>query len=289
MFVAPHSTLPTVSVIIPTFDRAHTLVRALDSVRAQTLPPLEVIVVDDGSRDDTARLVLQGYPTVRYLPQANAGVSVARNRGIAAARGQWLAFLDSDDQWLPHKLERQLAWLERYPGYRLVHGDEVWIRRGRRVNAMNKHAKSGGWIYETCLPRCVISPSAVMVHRSLFDDVGGFDETLPACEDYDLWLRICATHPVLYVDEPVLVKYGGHDDQLSAKYWGMDRFRIRALANMLERGRLTTLQRQATLTMLADKVGIYMAGARKRQRHDDVAHCEALLTRWGLQCESSAS
>ena len=273
----------SVSVIIPTHNRGHTLRRALDSVLAQTRPPTEVIVVDDGSVDGTSRLVTDGYPAVRYLPQAHAGVSAARNRGIATAQGQWLALLDSDDEWLPHKLEAQFDLLDRCPGHRLVHGNEIWIRRGRRVNPMIKHAKSGGWIYEKCLPRCVISPSAVMVHRTLFDEVGVFDETLPVCEDYDLWLRICALHPVLYVVDPVIVKYGGHDDQLSARDWGMDRFRIQALVNMLESNRLTASQRQATMAMLADKIGIYMNGARKRDRYEDVAFCQALLVRWGLQ------
>lgn len=272
-----------VSVIIPTHNREHTLRRALDSVLAQTRPPAEVIVVDDGSVDGTSRLVADGYPAVRYLHQAHAGVSAARNRGIATARGQWLALLDSDDEWLPHKLEAQLDLVDRCPGHRLVHGNEIWIRRGRRVNPMIKHAKSGGWIYEKCLPRCVISPSAVMVHRTLFDDVGVFDETLPVCEDYDLWLRICALHPVLYVDGPVIVKYGGHDDQLSARYRGMDRFRIQALVNMLESNGLTASQRQATTQTLAEKIGIYMNGARKRDRYDEVAFCQALLVRWGLQ------
>jgi GT2 family glycosyltransferase len=154
------------------------------------------------------------------------------------AKHEWIAFLDSDDEWLPHKLERQCEALERHPQYRFCHTDEIWIRRGRRVNPMKKHAKHRGYIFDQCLPLCVISPSSALIHRDLFDRYGTFDPELPVCEDYDLWLRICAREPVLYVDEALLLKFGGHEDQLSQAYWGMDRFRIRALENLIRSGAL---------------------------------------------------
>ncbi len=254
----------SVSVIIPSHNRAEVLPRAVASVLAQTLAPLEVIVVDDGSDDGTAALMARRFPGVRCLVQQNRGVSAARNAGIAAARGEWLAFLDSDDEWLPGKLAAQRAALEEHAGCRLCHTEEIWIRNGKRVNAMKKHAKRGGRIYRHCLPLCVISPSSVVIHRSLFRDHGGFDESLPACEDYDLWLRLCAREAVAFVETPQIVKYGGHADQLSRRHWGMDRFRVRALLKMLDSGLLDAGDEAATRAMLVEKCRILAQGAEKR-------------------------
>jgi glycosyltransferase involved in cell wall biosynthesis len=253
-----------VSVVVPAYNRAHTLPRALDSILCQSLPPAEVILVDDGSEDGTEDLIRRDYPRVRYLRQPNGGVSRARNRGIAEASADWIALLDSDDAWLPDKLASQRAVLGEHPGIRLCHTQEIWIRRGRGVNPMDKHAKSGGRIFRACLPRCVISPSASLLHRSLFDELGAFDDGLPACEDYDLWLRICATEPVAFVPTPQIRKFGGHPDQLSRKHWGMDRFRIRALEKIVGSGRLDAEDRAAACEMLVRKAGILAAGARKR-------------------------
>jgi glycosyltransferase involved in cell wall biosynthesis len=196
-------------------------------------------------------------------------VSAARNRGIHEAKGPWLGFLDSDDEWRPAKLERQMGALERHPEYRLCHTNEIWIRRGRRVNPMKKHRKLGGRIFRACLPLCIISPSSALVHRSLFDDIGLFDESLPVCEDYDFWLRVTALHPVLYLDELLIVKHGGHHDQLSRRYWGMDRFRIRALEKAISSGTLSDEDRAAAIDALLEKIDIYLAGARKRERWDE--------------------
>lgn len=259
---------PSVSVIVPTHNRAALLARALDSVLAQTHRPLEVIVVDDGSDDGTAVLLARRYPQLRYCYQPNGGVSSARNRGIRAASGDWVALLDSDDVWRPTKLARQLAALP--PGVRVSHCDEQWWRNGRRVNPKRRHAKAGGWIYQRCLPLCAISPSAVLIERRLFDVIGLFDESLPACEDYDLWLRLCARYPVHYLDEPLVIKYGGHADQLSRRFWGMDRFRIAALEKILAGGVLGDADRRATLAVLLTKIDLYLAGARRRGKDAEV-------------------
>lgn len=259
-----------VSVIIPTYNRAATLVRSLTSVINQSLPPREIILVDDGSTDRSEFLVRQQFPQVRYLKQPNLGVSRARNCGIAAAKGEWIAFLDSDDEWLPSKLAAQRAALRREPFSRICHTDEIWLRSGKHLNPMKKHQKRGGRIFQHCLPLCVISPSAVMVHRSVFQRVGAFDESLPVCEDYDLWLRICALYPVLYVPERLLIKHGGHSDQLSQGYWGMDRFRIRALEKILRSPDLCGADRAAALEALLHKIEIYLAGAEKRNKRHEV-------------------
>ena len=255
---------PEVSVVIPTQNRRGLISRAIDSVLRQSWAANEILVVDDGSTDDTAGFVAVAYPDVQVLRQESRGVSAARNAGIRAAQGALIAFLDSDDEWLPRKLERQLQAMRESPGALLCHTDEIWIRNGRRVNPMKKHQKFGGRIFEKALPLCVISPSSVLVDRRLFDEVGLFDESLPACEDYDLWLRVCARFPVLFVDEPLMVKHGGHEDQLSRRHWGMDRFRIQALRKILAEPDLPDDYRRAAEAMLARKVEIFTRGARKR-------------------------
>lgn len=260
-----------ISVIVPVYNRAGLIARALTSVFAQSRLAQEVIVVDDGSNDGTGEHVRERFPQVRYFRQPNQGVSSARNRGIAEARCEWLAFIDSDDVWLPNKLESQQRALAARPEYRICHSNEVWMRRGQFVNPMKKHAKSGGHIFLRCLPRCVISPSSVIVHRSVIAAVGMFDESLPACEDYDLWLRVCAVYPVLYLEQPLITKYGGHADQLSQRYPAMDRFRIHALEKILRADTLSDSERRATLRVLLEKIRIYLVGAQKRQRWQEVA------------------
>lgn len=230
----------------------------------QTLPPKEIIVVDDGSTDNTATVVSEQFPNVTLITQSNHGVSHARNQAIAIASEPWIAFLDSDDRWFKNKLAVQMSAINESPQYQLCHCDEHWIRNGKRVNPMNKHQKRGGYIFEHCLPLCAISPSATMIHQSLFETVGLFDESLPACEDYDLWLRICATHPVLFVEEALLEKTGGHDDQLSRKHWGMDRFRLQALAKLLRSRSPTSVQLIQAQSVFNQKYNILLKGAVKR-------------------------
>jgi len=254
-----------ISVVIPTFNRCELLCTAIDSVLAQTRPPAQIIVVDDGSDDDTAPVITKRFPQAQLIKQNNHGVSHARNRGIAAATQPWIAFLDSDDRWFKNKLSHQMAAIEAEPDYLLCHCDEHWIRNGKRVNPMNKHLKHGGSIFEYCLPLCVISPSAVVIHQSIFETLGKFDETLPACEDYDLWLRICARHPVLYIEDALLEKTGGHEDQLSRKHWGMDRFRLQALAKLLRANTLDEQQRILAVTTFKQKYNILHSGALKRE------------------------
>ena len=252
-----------ISVVIPTFNRLQTLIPAIESVCNQTSAVDEIIVVDDGSTDATSSEICRRYSQVKLIQQSNRGVSAARNAGIKQASFDWIALLDSDDSWLPEKITSIRKAKNRQPEYLLFHSDEIWIRRGVRVNAMKKHGKSGGWIFENCLPLCVISPSSAVFHRSLLQSCGYFDETLPVCEDYDLWLKICHQYPVCYIDKPLITKYGGHEDQLSTRYWGMDRFRIRSLHRLLQQDVLTDQNRQAATSMLVKKLLILLKGARK--------------------------
>ena len=270
-----HEQAPTVSVVIPTFNRARTLGRAIDSVFAQSRPADEIIVVDDGSNDGTAEL-LQKYKGLIVLQQANSGVSAARNLGITNATSDWIALLDSDDEWLEHKLQLQMKAIADVTDAVICHCNENWIRNGKHLNQANKHKKHGGWIFKNCLPLCAISPSAALIKRSIFnsDVVGLFDTSLPACEDYDMWLRICSKWPVIYIEKPLLRKFGGHDDQLSKHYPAMDQFRIRALEKILRHGNLSPDNYQAALITLIKKANVYLNGARKRNRIEEAENLE---------------
>ena len=271
----------TVAVIIPTYNRVATLGRALKSVFTQSRQADEVCVVDDGSTDGTEEFVKDQYPDTIYIKQENSGVSSARNKGVAATTTQYLSFLDSDDEWLPKKLETQLSALQAEPNFRVVHSDEIWIRNGKRVNQMDKHRKQGGELFARCLPLCVISPSAVVLERLLFDELGGFDELLPACEDYDLWLRLCSREQVLFIDSPLLKKYGGHEDQLSRQYWGMDRFRVQSLIKLLNSGVLNNEQDQLARATLLEKAKILQNGAAKRGKTESAEYYEQLIVVYG--------
>jgi len=255
--------MPQVSVIIPTYNRRELVREAIASVLAQSFNDFELIVVDDGSADGTAEVVRE-FMGVRYVWQPNRGVSAARNSGVSLTSGELLAFLDSDDVWQPQKLEQQVTLFAQYPEAQICQSEEIWLRNGVRVNQHNKHRKIGGDIFARSLELCLVSPSAVMMRRELFERIGRFDEDLPACEDYDLWLRIAATIPVHLIDTPLVIKRGGHADQLSHKFWGLDRFRATALCKLLASGVLSEEQRRQTEHVLRRKCMILAKGAEKR-------------------------
>ncbi|MFA6162343.1 MAG: glycosyltransferase family A protein [Methylobacter sp.] len=269
-----------ISVVVPTYNRRELLKRALLSIFAQTSLPTEVTVIDDGSTDETGAMIRKEFPQVNYCYQENSGVSAARNLGIQQSTGDWLAFLDSDDEWLPEKLANQKALLTANPDHKICHTEESWIRNGISVNVDKKYAKTGGWIFTHCLPLCAMSPSSVMIHRSVFEDVGLFDIHLPACEDYDMWLRITASYPVLLIEEPQIHKHGGHEDQLSGLYWGMDRFRINALQKIIDDGQLSAENQRAAVTMLLKKATIYLNGVTKRGKTDEVSYYQQLIKQY---------
>ncbi|MGD8344984.1 MAG: glycosyltransferase [Desulfobacterales bacterium] len=280
--MAQHSNKPLVSVIIPTYNRDWIVTEAIESVLAQDFSDYELIVVDDGSTDRTPEILAAYQNQLTVLRQANCGVSAARNRGIAAAAGRLIAFLDSDDLWLPQKLTAQANFFADNPDAVICQTEERWVRNGVRVNPKKRHLKFSGMIFERSLALCLVSPSAVMIKRSLFDAVGVFDEDLPACEDYDLWLRISCRYPVDLIETPLIIKRGGHADQLS-RAAGLDQYRIHALLKLLEDNMLTGPQKQAVIRMLTQKCAVYAGGCRKRGREAQAQYYEQLADRYRQQ------
>ncbi|MBU0482616.1 MAG: glycosyltransferase [Proteobacteria bacterium] len=260
----------SVSVIIPTYNRIAHLVKAIDSVLAQSYRNFEIIVVDDGSDDGTQEIVASyGHP-VSYIHQPNRGVSAARNAGVKGAKYSFLAFLDSDDRYEPDKLKIQVEALESSPEHLISHTDEVWYRQGKILSQKKKHARSGGDIFERSLELCVVGMSTVMVRREFFDLVGLFDESLPCCEDYDLWLRAGCRYPFLLVPKPLTIKDGGRPDQLSAIHReGMDKYRIQSLVKLLESALLSVRQTELASEELCRKCTVYGNGCLKHGREEE--------------------
>ena len=236
---------------------------------------MEIVLVDDGSTDGTDRILAQYARHLKVLRQNNRGVSAARNLGVAASSGALIAFLDSDDQWLPHKLKHQVNFFHAHPDALICQTEEIWIRNGIRVNPKNRHQKPSGDIFEKSLELCLVSPSAVMMRRSLLDWVGGFDETLPACEDYDLWLRVAHQYPVYLIEEALIIKNGGHPDQLS-KMPALDKYRIASIDRLIASRALSPSQRKAAIAALQKKCRIYADGCKKRGRHEEAARIERI-------------
>ena len=255
-----------VSVIIPTFNRKKTLGRAIESVRNQSLSPFEILIIDDGSNDGTKEWVKESFQDIKYIYQNNQGVSSARNKGIKYAYGDWIAFLDSDDEWLPSKLYEQVKAIGSNPEIKFFHTNEIWIRNEVRVNQMKKHKKHGGYIFEKCLDICRVSPSSVLIKKEIFDDIGTFDESLRVCEDYDLWLRITSKYPVVFLDIPLIYKYGGHAGQLSKVNDGIESYRIQSLEKIIKSGVLNTEQKLLAVNALINKMKIYAKGLEKRNK-----------------------
>ena len=269
-----------VSVVIPTYNRINLLERAVNSVIRQTKNAFEIIVVDDGSDDDSSEMVKQKFGSVILVRQENCGVSAARNRGIEISKGDWIALLDSDDEWKPNKLEKQINALSEDPDYFFCHTNETWIRNGVRVNQGKRHKKYGGYIFDKCLDICRISPSSALFKKSILEHVGLFDNELHVCEDYDLWLRITREHKILFIDEPLIIKYGGHSDQLSKNIDGIEIYRIRSLEKLLRNKRIKRDDRLLATEMLLRKLNIYYNGCIKRGKKESAEETIEKIKFW---------
>ena len=257
----------SISIIIPTYNRAQHLKKAIDSVLAQSHKDFELIVVDDGSTDNTAELVGSYSHDIIYLKQDNQGPAAARNRGIEMARYNLLAFLDSDDWFAENKLAKQLKAMQMNSTFRISHTNETWFRNGKILNQKHKHKKNSGDIFEQSLQLCAVSMSTVMLKKKVFEDHGLFDEEFPCCEDYEFWLRVSTEEKFLLLEEPLTLKDGGRGDQVSTIFrTGMDKFRIQAIIKILALGRLNDHQTESALNVLEQKCRIYGNGCMKHGR-----------------------
>ena len=275
-----------IAVIIPTYNRCDLLKRAIKSVIKQTITPKEIIIVDNGSTDQTYQMVSSLFPEINYFIEKKRGVSAARNKGILESKSKWIAFLDSDDAWKPTKLEKQMEYsVFNQDKYRIIHTDENWYRNKKFLNQLKKHKKSGGNIFKNSLQLCCISPSSVVLKKQIFDDYGLFDENLEVCEDYDMWIRITAKEEVGFLDSPLVLKYGGHSDQLSKKFWGMDRFRIEALEKNLKNKCFTKIQKKFVLDILIEKLTIVSNGAQKRGNTEIFKKYSDKLQYWSIELD----
>ena len=276
-----------ISIVIPTYNRCELLIRAINSVLDQTIDVREIIIVDNGSTDNTYEMISSLFPEITYIYEKRKGVSIARNLGIKNCNSTWIAFLDSDDAWMPHKLEKQLFFTNNNnKKYRLIHTNEIWYKNNKFQNQLKKHEKSGGDIFQKSLEFCCVSPSSVFIKKEIFDDYGFFDEGLKVCEDYDMWIRITAKEEVGFLDNPLVMKYGGHDDQLSKKYWGMDRFRIKSLEKNLKNNWFTAEQKKSVFNILIKKLSILKNGAKKRDNEEIYTKYKNKLNHWLLELDN---
>ena len=255
---------PLFSVVIPTFNRKKFLKKSIDSVLSQNISDFELVVVDDGSTDSSIILVSDYRGKgITYIRTKNLGVSHARNTGIQNSRGSYIAFLDSDDYWESSKLEHVLEEIKKFPEINIFHSEEIWFNNGKMLNQKKKHKKPDGYVYKNCLPLCCIGMSTSVIKKTLLDEIGMFDEKMPACEDYDLWLRACLGNKVKLIKEPLTIKNGGREDQLSHQA-GLDKYRIYALEKMLSFGQLSGENLELTISELVKKCAIYANGSEKR-------------------------
>ena len=268
-----------ISVVIPTYNRIELLKRSIDSVINQTIKPSEIIIVDDGSNDGTEAMVKKKYDSLKLIKQKNKGASAARNTGIKASSGGWICFLDSDDEWKNDKLEKQITAVANNSDYKFFHSNEIWIKNGKRINQKKKHKKYGGDIFKKCLDMCRISPSSVLIDKNIFEEIGFFNENLVVCEDYELWLRICDQYKVFFIDEPLIIKYGGHQGQLSYSIDSIECHRIKALEYLLSTS-LSKENRDYTIQMLISKISIYLNGLIKRGKKHEIAVYEEKIKFW---------
>jgi glycosyltransferase involved in cell wall biosynthesis len=252
----------------------------MSSVLSQTWRDFELFVIDDGSTDGTENLPVLKSPDPRlhYLRSPkNRGVSHARNLGISRSSAPWIAFLDSDDEWLPRKLEKQMAYTTAHPALAIHQTKEYWIRNGLRVNLPKTHEKMAGDLFAASLKRCMITPSSVIIKRELLERTGGFNESFTACEDYDLWLRITCCHEIGLVDEYLLRRFGGHEDQLSATVPVLDRFRIQSILDLLGGDCLTLEQRSRAKQRLVELATIVAKGYRKHGNPAESARYQSII------------
>lgn len=219
------------SVILPTYNRWEQLQSAVQSVQAQTKACWELIVVDDGSTDQTQYWQpTQSNIKIYHLNQ-NQGPASARNYGIKKAKQEWICFLDSDDLWLPDKLEQFQQFIENTK-YRVFQSQDIWFKNHQRHYPKKKHLKQQGDIFEMATKLCPVSMSSVCVNKEVFSNIGLFNEQYPVCEDYDFWLRVATKYQFGLIDQELVILNSGHADQVSKRDYIFDEWRLKSLVNL---------------------------------------------------------
>ncbi|MCD6459503.1 glycosyltransferase [bacterium] len=277
---------PLVSIIIPVYNRRKLLPRAVDSVLNQSYKKFELIIIDDGSTDNPAEIAGKYNDSrIKFIRIPHGGVSTARNTGVSLAQYDYIAFLDSDDQWVKHKLEKQINSLSKNNSYHICYTGEQWIRNGKPFTHKKALKKFSGFVFDKCLSDCFIGCSTVLLRKNLFEQSGGFDPALTVCEDYDFWLKITAKYPVLLIEEPLIIKHGGHSDQLSIKFWGNDRFRVKSIYNLLNTAILNDVQRKQALRTFTQKCAVVAGGCLKRKKYAQFSVYLSLMINTNKQLE----
>jgi len=253
-----------ISVIIPSYNRAKFILKAIDSILNQSIQIDEIIIVDDGSTDETKELVTSiSNDHIKYIYQENKGVSNARNIGIKVAKNQWLCFLDSDDIWHENKIEKQINFHQKNTHIFFSHTDELWMFNNKIINQKKHQQKPFGFCFEKNIPNTLIGASTVMIHKKVLEDIGYFDETLVACEDYDLWLKILLKYELGLINEKLITKIAGHENQLSFTTRLIDEYRISSLLK-----HKNSKYKDLILSEIVKKCNILIKGAIKHSNKE---------------------
>ena len=280
---------PFFSIIIPSYNRADFLKIAINSVLSQTSHDYELIIVDDGSTDNTRKVVLSHINSLGsesadkkskliYIYQDHQGVAKARNKGILKSTGKFICFLDSDDRFRVEKLQRTYYYIKKNPEYKIFHTEEIWYRNGKLLSQKIYHKKPSGNVFKNAAELCCVSISTAAIKKDIFTKIGVFDESLPACEDYDFWLRAASSFPVFLIPEHMTIKQGGHPDQQSQKYPAMDKFRIYSLKKILKKKGLSSVNYNIAYTVLKNKCRIYIQGALKRGKTNEAKRYQDIIS-----------
>ena len=275
--------LVKVSVITPVHNRERHLPFAIDSVAAQRFPSLEHIVVDDGSTDGTAAIVARYGDRIRSVRQKNAGVAAARNRALSMARGEYLAFLDSDDIWRPGRLARHVAMLDANPRAGILYAAVDYIDADGNPSPVRRSGRGtpSGFILPTLVRHNVMETSTVIVRRRLVEDAGGFNTAYPPCEDWDVWLQVCVRHEAIYDPTPSVLQRR-HPDQLIADHARLVASSLAVLEGNLERLRRDAPEFVPVASRALAEVRLRRADRQFRRGQPDEAEAEiaAALQVW---------
>ncbi len=277
-----------ISIILPTFNRPNMTIRALNSIVKQTYRHFELIVIDDGSFDNTYDRIndyLKTQQNIKYklIKKTNKGVSHARNIGLRLAQYDWVAFLDSDDEWLPSRLQTQVNYINKTPDCHWVYSDEQWVKDGVVIPVKpNSCKKYHGAVLKKAIDRCFIGCSTVLIRKSHIEDVGGFNENFPACEDYDLWLKLLSKYKVDYIDQKLVTRFGGHDDQLSRAFHSMNLWRLKSVANLLEKSHLNEPERSYAENFIKSKAPQLMNGYKKYNNPEQLQEVADILNKLSI-------